>query len=275
MAINLVTRPREFIQNSTGSPSVALYSNWIASGKFDSCVYGFSIADSDDVLSRISVQLYEAGSNTLLASFYVRPFRTGTYYLDVLPYVAPYLNTEYDADFGSEKNCADEEAQIRFYMIWQQIYDDGTTGNLLSEINFTVTVAKAAKQFNVDSYKSNLINYVPIPDTRDSKAKFLTEFTQPVMFVGYEFTLNFIYDNGISGRVIECEETELNINRSDLSVTTTELDQSHVRKINHLKIDEPSNLQTHYIDVKLQTGDESEEFYVDEGYVDEGYVDIL
>lgn len=272
MAINITVRPRIAVYDSGGSPSVMVYSNWNSSDNKGACVYGFGIVTEADRKSTIDINIYEVASNTLLSVSRHRPYKIGTFYVDVASFIKPYLNNTFDSDFDGERNKKDVAASIRFYITFRQTYNDGTQELVINDSGYPFFMARAARQYGESS---NLSEYVMFPDEVASPGKFLTKFTQPRKWRGYDRTVSFIWDNYIRANGIVAIQNDYNINSILVDTNSETLDDSAFNGINIMTITDPSNALARYTDLSLVAGDEAGLGYVEEGYVDDGYTTIV
>jgi len=267
MAISIAVRPRLLAYMDTGSPGGPRYSYWNAA--FNPIVYEFAVPRAADKLSTLKIDIYELGSNTLLASDNFRPFTTGNLIVDVSTYVRPYLFSRWSPN-SSKANSPDPGNALRFYITYQQFDSSGTASSLVSDQQNPITASCSAMQFG-DQNDGNMIEFVPYAYTLPVKAKFLSAFERPIMFAGYPFTLSFIYNQELGATQLYRNTTQQNINGDQLDLDDDLLDPSGVRKINYLKINEPDQPNTKKLEVYLHTGDEINDYYVEQGYVDNGY----
>ena len=111
----------------------------------------------------------------------------------------------------------------------------------------------SAKQIQ-EVYGYNMGEYVPTYDnSRTNKAKFQSVFKRPTYFVGYPFSLNFIYsDNMLNYNVMRKEETK-GINGATIANTSDNLIISERLNANRLMIKQsyPSTVKT--LDVWLES----------------------
>lgn len=272
MAITITERPRLFYYNDGGSPPTNVYSNWNAA--WNPIVYIFSVLTAD-VASSVLLNIYEVGTNTLLASNTLRPFRSGDWHIDIAPYLKAYLFSTYSPNFASSDNYKDLGNSLSFYITYTQTYDQSPVALFNSEQARPIVACCSAKQFG-DSNGGNMAQYVPFNfDLAESlKMKFLTAFERPVMFIGFPLTLSFIYSTNIGGVEVFKQETQQDINGTSLAIDDTILSDNHLGKINYLKINEPIQPNCQSILVSLFTGEPVDHTYVDEGYVDVGYTQI-
>lgn len=273
MSISVAVRPRQQAYLNAGSPPIPVYTYWNAA--WNPIVYEFAVPTDVDRLSSLFIQIYELGTNTLLAANTYRPFQSGNFILDVSPYLRAYLFSKYQPDF-TKINSIDNGNAIRFYITYTQTSEDGGTVILNSEQPYPITASCSAMQFG-DSDNGNMNRYVPLnfPIDEIDKAGFLTAFESPVMFNGYPFTLSFIYDASLGGHEVYANIEEQDINNSQLIDYNSILDPSCVKKINYLLVPQPTQPNTKNIEVYLHTGNTINDYYVDEGYVDNGYQQIL
>lgn len=273
MAITITDRPRTFYYNDGGSPPSNVYSNWNA--VWNPIIYTFAVLDAD-ILSSLLIEIYEVGSNTLLASNTVRPFKAGSWNVDIAPYIRGYLFSEYSADFASFNNCPDAGNHLNFYIQYTQKFDNGSAPLFNSEQARPITAMCSAMQFG-DTSGGNMEHYVPfnfdLPE--EQKMKFLTGFETPVMWKDWPFSMSFVYSLNMMGVEIIKREVQQNGNGSALQTDNTNLDPTAIGKVNYLKINNPSQANAKSVLVSLRTGDPVSNFYVDEGYVDDGYTQII
>lgn len=272
MAINIVYRPRIAVYDSGGSPSVQVYSNWNSSDNKGACVYGFGIVTDADRQSTIDINIYEVASNTLLSTSRHRPYKIGTFYVDIASFIRPYLNNTFDPDFDGERNKKDIAASIRFYITFRQTYSDGTQELVINDSNYPFFLARCARQYGESS---NLSEYVMFPDQVAEEGKFLTKFTQPRKWIGYDRTVSFIWDNYIRANGIVAVQKDYNINGTEIDTNSESLDVSAFNGINIMTITDPTDPLARYTDLSLVAGPESGLGYVEEGYVDDGYTTIV
>jgi hypothetical protein len=272
MAISVSVRPRKLAYLNSGSPPIPVYTYWNAG--WNPIVYEFNIPSDDDRLSSLMINVYELGSNTLLASNIYKPFVSGNFIFDVSPFIRAYLYSKYTPDL-SKLNSIDQGNALRFYITYTQTTQNGTV-TFNSEQPYPITASCSAMQFgDQDNGSMNRFTPLNLPIEEDLKAKFLTAFERPMMFKGYPLTLSFIYDASLGGFEVFANIEEQNINGAQLLLTDNILDSSSVKKINYLKIAEPTQSNTKKINAYLHTGDTINDYYVDNGYVDNGYVQII
>jgi hypothetical protein len=132
----------------------------------------------------------------------------------------------------------------------------------------------SAKQVQ-EKYGYNMGEYVPTYDaTRSDKAKFQSVFKRPTYFVGYPFSLNFIYsDNMLNYQLVRKEQTK-DINGSVIANTTDNLSVNSRYYANRLMLKQgyTSNVKT--VDIWLEiNGVTTQNQYVGSNdYVNSTYV---
>lgn len=272
MAISITHRPRIAVYDSGGSPSVQVYSNWNSSDNKGACVYGFGIVTDADRQSSLEINIYEVASNELLSTSRHRPFKIGTFYIDVSSFIRPYLLTAFDPDFNGQRNKKDLGASIRFYITYRQTYNDGTQELTVLDSGYPFFLMRCARQYGESS---NLSDYVLFPDEVASPGKFLTKFTQPRKWLGYDRTVSFIWDNYIRANGIVAIQEDININGTQVDTNSETLDVSAFNGVNMMKVLDPSETSARYTDIYLVTGDEAGLGYVETGYVEDGYTTIV
>lgn len=113
----------------------------------------------------------------------------------------------------------------------------------------------SAKQIQ-EAYGSNMADFVPTIDvTRNDKAKFLSEFEKPTYFVGYPFSLNFIYSDNLSNFEITREEEQFDINGDSLGTSSNTLQAAERFFVNRLMLEQGYTSDVAEVDVWLESGD--------------------
>ena len=99
-------------------------------------------------------------------------------------------------------------------------------------------------------------DYVPtLDDTRANKAKFVTDFVKPTYFVGFPFSLSFIYSDNLLNKQISRKQDSFDINGVQIGTTdSADLDYAQRFFINRLMINESLTSQVKEIDVWLESG---------------------
>lgn len=272
MAITIIDRPRQLVYYTSASPAEPVYSTWNAG--WNPIVYSFNVL-AGDITSSIVMTIYEFGTNALLASNTLRPFRTGAWNVDVSPYLRAYLFSTYKPGFSVYDNGADAGNSIKFYITYTQLFDDGSASIFNTDQSNIITAMASAMQFK-DANGGNMSQYTPfnfdLPE--DAKMKFLTLFDKPVMWEDWPFSMSFIYSLNILG--VQCikGEYQQDINGNQIDAENTNLNPFNIGSVNYLKINKPSNENTRFVLIDLKTGDTIENTYVDNGYVDTGYTQI-
>ncbi|CAB5216919.1 hypothetical protein UFOVP200_15 [uncultured Caudovirales phage] len=105
-----------------------------------------------------------------------------------------------------------------------------------------------------EKYGYNMGNYVPTyDDTRTDKAKFQSVFKRPTYFVGYPFSLNFIYsDNMENYQLVRKEETK-DINGNSIEITTDNLSVNSRYYANRLMLKQNYLSSVKTIDIWIET----------------------
>lgn len=105
-----------------------------------------------------------------------------------------------------------------------------------------------------DKYGYNMGSYVPTYDnSRIDKAKFQSVFKRPTYFVGYPFSLNFIYSDNMLNYQVKRKETTKDINGTTIANTTDNLNMNSRLYANRLMLKQgyTSNVKT--VDIWLET----------------------
>lgn len=111
----------------------------------------------------------------------------------------------------------------------------------------------SAKQIQ-EKYGYNMGEYVPTYDaTRTEKAKFQSVFKRPTYFVGYPFSLNFIYsDNMINYQLVRKEQTK-DINGNTIAITTDNLSPNSRYYANRLMLKQNYLSSVKTVDIWIET----------------------
>jgi hypothetical protein len=130
---------------------------------------------------------------------------------------------------------------------------NGVAGNYTALNDANVLFYTNSSNQIQDKYGYNMGSYVPTFDnSRTDKAKFQSVFNRPTYFVGYPFSLNFIYsDNMLNYKVIRKEQTK-DINGTIVSTTTDNLNMNDRLYANRLMLKQgyTSNIKT--VDIWLE-----------------------
>lgn len=114
--------------------------------------------------------------------------------------------------------------------------------------------SNSAKQV-LEIFGTNMAVYVPTyDDTREERAKFLSVFDKPTYFVGYPFSLSFIYsDNLLNYQIIRKESTK-NLNGSEIALTSDNLNTTQRFFVNRLMLKQGYTSAVKRLEIWLETG---------------------
>jgi len=165
---------------------------------------------------------------------------------------------------------------------------EGSKFNIQLKENFNGLVGKATTLVDAnvlyytnsanqiqDKYGYNMGSYViTLDNARTDKAKFQSVFKRPTYFVGYPFSLNFIYSDNMRNYQLIRKENTKDINGNIIANTSDNLFTAERFFANRLMLKQnyTSNIKT--VDVWLQSGAVTTETpiirwtYVEEGYTD-------
>jgi hypothetical protein len=223
-------------------------------------------------------------NNTLNGGFLLLKDSYSSYYLEVNIYAVDATNTfEFigttkvtDNDKGEIKVNVQEWLQTKcifrndfkydvlnqkqigegsqFNITWREVFDGKETNpfTILSNVNLFYWV-NATKQVQ-ESYSENMADYVPtIDNTRTDKAKFQSVFKKPTYFVGYPFSLNFIYSDNLENIEIRKREVTKNLNGTQIASTTDLLNMNSRGYSNRLMLKQGYTSSVKTIDVWLES----------------------
>ncbi len=142
----------------------------------------------------------------------------------------------------------------QFNITWREVFEGKETNpfTLLSNVNLFYWI-NATKQVQ-ESYSQNMAVYVPtIDNTRTDKAKFQSVFKKPTYFVGYPFSLNFIYSDNLENIEISRREVTKNLNGTQIASTTDLLNMNSRGYSNRLMLKQGYTSSVKTIDVWLES----------------------
>lgn len=120
----------------------------------------------------------------------------------------------------------------------------------LGPLNYWTNSAKQIQEI----YGANMGEYVPTLDnSRTELAKFQSVFERPTFFVGWPFSLNFIWSDNMLNIAVTREEETFNVNGTTVAATSDALNPSHRFAANRLMLKDnyTSNVKT--LDVWLNS----------------------
>jgi hypothetical protein len=131
---------------------------------------------------------------------------------------------------------------------------NGVAGNYTALTDANVLYYTNSSNQIQEKYGYNMGSFVPTYDnSRTDKAKFQSVFKKPTYFVGYPFSLNFIYsDNMLNYQVTRKEQTK-DINGNIIATTTDNLNMASRLYANRLMLKQgyTSNIKT--LDIWLES----------------------
>ncbi len=253
----------------TSSESPATKFRWVAA--WNPIAYVFTITGATDPTTYLNIQVYEYGSNRLLASDNYS-VRNQSLTIDISGIISSYLYSIYNPLYRPTINCKDHGSTIKAYIKYS-VNTSTVTGALVSDESNFIYVTNSAKQ-PLDLYGQSMREYTPTGQ-EGNEAKFLTKFDQPVMFIGFPFNISWIFSELIMGHELQLVSEMLNINKVIQTDSEASLSVTQVHFINYLKLDysdEPSTIN--YVDIYIKTGALSPDVYVYPGYVEDGYTEV-
>lgn len=140
------------------------------------------------------------------------------------------------------------------------VYSENWTGFTGNYTTLSPTVVRyfsnSVKQIQ-ELYGSNMGEYVPFSN-KAYNAKFLSDFAKPTYFVGYPFSLSFIYSESLYGKATYKHESRKDLNGNVLSNPSILLDNSQALHVNRLMLDESYASNVKEVDVWLENDGTSE-----------------
>jgi hypothetical protein len=131
---------------------------------------------------------------------------------------------------------------------------NGVAGNYTSLNDANVLYYTNSANQIQEKYGYNMGSFVPTFDnTRTDKAKFQSVFKRPTYFVGYPFSLNFIYSDNMLNYQVKRKETTKDINGTTIATTSDNLNMNNRLYANRLMLKQgyTSNVKT--IDIWLES----------------------
>ena len=218
--------------------------------------------------------------NTKDIVFNVRPSSDGRAEVQVQNFIRSYLKKELGYNY-TDLNAVDNNAWGKFTMSWREVWTAHLSEALVND-PYTYYFIDGVKYIGND-YGQNFFDYFPIAsDTLIKKAKFLTMFERPTLFVDYPFSLGWIYPEGtyVSGLEIELPAIPMaliqqrkNINGANLDLATTILDSGKSPGIGCANLDTDFPAYIDNVDVHINTQTIEPLSYYESGYFAVGYFD--
>jgi hypothetical protein len=142
----------------------------------------------------------------------------------------------------------------QFNITWREVFEGQETNRFTNLLNVNLFYwVNATKQVQ-ESFSQNMAVYVPtIDNTRTDKAKFQSVFKKPTYFVGYPFSLNFIYSDNLENIEIRRREITKNLNGTQIASTTDLLNMNSRGYSNRLMLKQGYTSSVKTIDVWLES----------------------
>ena len=143
----------------------------------------------------------------------------------------------------------------QFNIIWREIFDGVTTNVPFTSLNSNNVFywSNSTKQIK-DIYSANMGDFNPtIDETRTDKAKFLSVFDKPTYFVGYPFSISFIYSDQLENKEVSRREITKNINGTQVASTTDLINMTERGFVNRLMLKQSYTSDVKSVDLWLET----------------------
>jgi hypothetical protein len=189
----------------------------------------------------------------IIGESYNKPDSTGLMTVDVSSWLKSLVG--YTDEFQYDKmNWRDDNLGGRFNIVFAEFWtgNDGEFASPSASNLFYYT--NSAKQIR-DLYGSNMGAFVPFSDYDGETvlAKFLCDFETPTYFAGFPFSIDFIYSEDIADYEVFKHEKSLDINGTEITTTTNELDATECLGVNRMMIDESYTSNVKTLNVWLET----------------------
>lgn len=176
---------------------------------------------------------------------------TGSCEINLMEWLKAFAVLENEFNYD-ELNAKMPQEGGRFFVRFKEIWKGS---NNFNSPNFGYYYWVNANKQPLDKYGSNMGEYVPtLDDTRTDKAKFITMFDKPTYFVGFPFSLSFIYSDNMLSYQIEKVEEHIDKNGSLVDDTTTNLSLGGRFYMNRLMLQGTYDDEVLNLNLWLQTG---------------------
>lgn len=266
MSVSITIRPVTTNYSYVAAHNPIVYSVYCQCDASDRAKYfiEFEIREvaSDKILGKLKVK------PSLLTEILTLGVVTGysaSFLLDVSTIVKQYLKNDFS--FPIVNPNIKGQGSLFFFVTYKE-YVGTTLYQVFTDEANPITAINGALQFSDGDNK--YIDYTP-QKTGAPLAKFLTKFKEPTRFIGYPFTISFIYSNNLAGAQLIKVEQELDINRTQISNTETQLTTNQRNGVNNMRLKTTFDATANYDRLFLKVGTAVTDGYVDSGYVDTGY----
>lgn len=210
---------------------------------------------------KLFINVYD-GAGQLLDTIYPKPDSTGLSLVDVSGLIRSQIVTEQACDFINI-NQAEDTLSGAFSIGYGAsfTFNDTDITNTETLDDFTYYWLSAARQVDgrnvlgMAGHGQNMGYYVPFNYLVDSNALFLTMFEKPTMWVGYPFSLSFIYSEDFEDVYLDRHQINYDINRNATSAETSSVLYSNQQKYANCLMMDGTDTNTMQLDVWLETGD--------------------
>ena len=152
-------------------------------------------------------------------------------------------------------------------------YRNGEKASSVSVSDSTVFYSLDGVKYLMGTYGQNFGDYFPVTAPSADLPKFLTLFEVPKLFVGYPFSLSFIFPKELNTLLITSEEDELSATGLTLNHVDSQINTLNADAVNLLMLQGGATAGTKFLRVWLETGGVAGNNYVADGYVATGYVE--
>lgn len=171
----------------------------------------------------INVYRAASGGDVLLGNYRYYDNTTGIVTIDLQGVIDAQMNVDNEFDY-SVINAADEGKSFAFIFYYRENWRSNTSVGSYTSYGTYFFAVKAVRQLG-DPYGQNMRDYMldvaTDPVYEDYIAKFLSVFERPVYFVGYPFTLSFLYTQEVSAYYLIRKEQEKDINSINVGAETS------------------------------------------------------
>ncbi|MVN89607.1 hypothetical protein [Mucilaginibacter aquatilis] len=177
-----------------------------------------------EVLTQITYQDTLTGLMSTINCVH-RPNTQGLIRADISNFLQSLLQAK--DDMGADRpNSRDYNLGACYHVKYTEGWQDPSTGANVKSASIAIDtpyyVTYSARQLG-DSYGGNMAAYVPFKqvDAPSKRARWLTDFAEPVYSAGYPFDIGFIYGDDLAGLNLYAEITALDVNRNPLGTPAT------------------------------------------------------
>lgn len=221
---------------------------------------------------KVTVNLWnEATLSYVTSTFRWTPSTDGSGRIYVHAYVNRLIKKINNYDY-STINKKDVNPSGHFYITYAEVWN----GNSPSEVvdgggSPNKYYIVDGTRYHLSKFGQNFMEYVPMTNDVESKAKFLSSFKRPTLFVGYPFSLGFIHTIEMAGYNVTRQISKYDETNSLIGTVADDIDYAQAGFINHLQVPDDLVGDPNHVEVWLRIGDIAQRSYFEGGFIESGY----